>query len=62
MATNLHKKTLNLRRGDWEYLEERYSVRGLFASVVVRYIVSQHVDSLKVNDMVMEDLLKELDL
>jgi len=38
----LHKKTLNLRKGDFEYLSERFPKKG--ASVVIRQLVSKFVD------------------
>ena len=43
----LHKKTLNLRRGDWEYLEEQYAPRGLQVSTIIRHLISCRVDALR---------------
>lgn len=62
MKTKLHKKTLNLRRGDWEALDNVYSAKGLSVSTVIRYVVSQHVDRLKVDQMEAEELMKEINL
>ena len=58
--TKYHKKTFNLRRGDWEVIKEKYLEKGILPSVVVRYIISQHVDALKVDDAVVESLLEEI--
>lgn len=56
----LQKKTLNLRKGDWDYIEEQYSARGVQVSTVVRYLVSLHVDALKVGEMDLDELMAEI--
>lgn len=43
----LQKKTLNLREGDWDYIESCYKQRGVDTSVVVRTIVSDFVDRMR---------------
>lgn len=47
MPDKLQKHTLNLREGDWEYLETVYSRQMTPVSAVVRKIVSTYVDGLK---------------
>lgn len=42
---NLHKHTLNLRAGDWDYIESLVSGQGISASLVVRNLVSKFVDA-----------------
>ena len=46
----LEKKTLNFREGDFEYLDRVYQPRGTPVSVLVRRLVSLHVDGLRSND------------
>ena len=43
----LHKHTLNLREGDWDYIESVYLPKGLATAVVIRTIVSNLVDRLR---------------
>ena len=52
MKADLQKHTLNLRLGDWAYLESVYKVNGLDTSVVIRTIVSKHVDDLRAKEEV----------
>ena len=40
----LQKHTLNLRAGDYEYLDSLFGSQGLKAAVVIRTIVSRSVD------------------
>ena len=42
----LEKVTLNLRKGDWEALQEWCETRPTKPSIIVRKIVSRYVDSL----------------
>lgn len=42
---DLEKKTLNLRRGDWDFIESICRPRGIPTSVGVRTIISQYVDA-----------------
>lgn len=42
--SDIEKKTLNLRRGDWDYIESIAHPQGLPTSEVVRLIVSNYVD------------------
>lgn len=53
----LHKKTLNLRAGDWEYLESVYGLRGVPTSILVRRLVSRHVDDLRKRETPVPDNL-----
>lgn len=43
----LQKHTLNLRLGDMDYLLEVYSPKGVSPSLLIRRLVSQHVDQLR---------------
>jgi len=56
----LRKKTLNFRDGDWDYLEEKYQAKGLSVSVVIRAIISRHVDALKIGELDLDELLEEI--
>jgi len=47
MKADLQKHTLNLRQGDWAYLESVYKPNGVDTSIVIRTIVSKQVDKLK---------------
>lgn len=44
---DLQKKTLNLRQGDWSYLDSIYESQGIPTSYIVRNLVSQFVDGIK---------------
>ena len=44
MDDNLEKKTLNIRRGDWDFLESICRPNGIATSVAVRTIISKFVD------------------
>jgi hypothetical protein len=50
MKADLQKHTLHLRLGDWDYLASIYKLQGLPTSVVVRTIVSRHVDELRTQE------------
>ncbi len=41
---DFHKVTLNLRPGDWDYIESIYKPNGIATSLVVRTLVSNFVD------------------
>ena len=41
----ISKHTLNLRAGDWDYIESIYKPRGIATAVVVRSLVSRFVDA-----------------
>lgn len=45
MDDDLEKKTLNLRRGDWDFIESICRPRGIPTSVGVRTILSNYVDA-----------------
>lgn len=44
MKTAIKKHTLNLRSGDWDYLESMYKPNGIATAVAVRTILSNFVD------------------
>ena len=50
MSSNLQKHTMNLREGDMAYLESVYKVQGIAPSLIVRSLVSTHVDKLKAKE------------
>lgn len=41
---DLQKHTLNLRRGDWDYIEALCKPQGLATSEVIRILISNFVD------------------
>lgn len=43
----LHKHTLNLRAGDYTYLDQVFGPSGVPAAVVIRQLISNHVDYLR---------------
>lgn len=45
--SKIQKKTLNLRAGDWDYIESIYGAKGIPTSHIVRKIVSRFVDNLR---------------
>jgi hypothetical protein len=44
---DLTKHTLNLREGDWDFIESCYKPRGIPTAHVIRSIVSNFVDKLQ---------------
>lgn len=44
MPDELQKHTLNLRRGDYDYLQQVFASQGIPAAVAIRRIISRHVD------------------
>lgn len=44
---DLEKKTLNLRRGDWAYMESVLGPTGVHTSTFIRLLVSRRVDELR---------------
>lgn len=44
MKADIQKHTLNLRSGDWDYIESMYKPNGISTSVVVRTMISNFVD------------------
>lgn len=44
---DIEKKTLNLRSGDWDYIESIAKPQGLPTSEVIRLLVSNYVDGKK---------------
>lgn len=59
--TDLHKHTLHLRAGDWDYIAARYSPKGHHTSAVIRSVVSRFVDALKEQDE-RADIKMDIDL
>ena len=46
----LQKHTLNLRAGDWDYLDSVFASQGISTSTVIRRLVSQTVDHLRTHE------------
>lgn len=44
MKADIKKHTLNLRAGDWDYLESMFKPNGIATAVAVRTIISNFVD------------------
>ena len=44
MRADLRKHTLNLREGDWDFLESIFKPNGIPTAVAVRTIISNFVD------------------
>ena len=58
----LERKTLNLRQGDWQYLDQQFTSKGISVSVLIRYLVSRYVDSLLANEITSADIMEEFEL
>ena len=50
MKLPLTKVTLNLREGDFDFLQSVYHAAGVGASTVVRALVQKHVDELRAKE------------
>jgi hypothetical protein len=48
--TNIQKHTLNLRAGDWDYIESVAKPKGIATSEVIRALVRDLVDRWKKNE------------
>lgn len=46
-AERLEKKTMLLREGDWDFLTDYYQPKGVTTSLLIRELVSSHVDKLR---------------
>lgn len=57
---NLQKHTLNLRRGDWDYLESVFDPQNVSTSLVVRQIISKTVDHLRAQETPLDFSLGDL--
>ena len=44
IKTDIKKHTLNLRNGDWDFLESMFKPNGIATAVAVRTIISNYVD------------------
>jgi hypothetical protein len=62
MKGDFEKKTLNLRPGDWEYLESIYKPNGIATSLVIRTLISQHVDAARAKETKLEMPSVEMEL
>lgn len=57
---DLEKKTLNLRRGDWDFIESICRPRGIPTSVGVRTIISNYVEANRPQNQPIVDLETDL--
>ena len=46
----LQKHTLNLRAGDWDYLDSVFASQGIATSTIFRRLVAQTVDHLRAHE------------
>lgn len=46
----LQKHTLNLRAGDWEYLDSVFAPQGISTSTIIRRVVAQTVDHFRAHE------------
>ena len=44
MRDDITKHTLNLRAGDWNFLESMFRPKGVPTSIIIRTLISQYVD------------------
>lgn len=44
MKTSIKKHTLNLREGDWDFLEAMFKPNGVATAVAIRTIIANYVD------------------
>jgi hypothetical protein len=49
-STDLHKHTLHLRKGDWDFIESICRPNGIPTSVTIRVLVSNFVDEQKAKE------------
>lgn len=47
MRADIRKHTLNLREGDWDFLESIYKPNGIPTAVAIRTLISNFVDKKK---------------
>lgn len=58
----LQKHTLNLRKGDWDYIDTVCRPQGVATGLLVRTIISQYVDNLREREAASSEPLPRLDL
>ena len=58
--SNLERTTVNLRMGDYAYIQEYAQGRGIPASLVIRFIISEFVDNSKRDPSAMDGLIDEV--
>ena len=56
------KTTINLREGDYAFIQGFAKRRGLPAALLIRHIVAQYVDNFKRDPNSLEELLDEVTL
>lgn len=56
----LQKHTLNLRRGDWDYLESVFGAQNIPTSIAVRSIISKAVDHMRAQESPADFSITEL--
>lgn len=58
MSHDFQKHTLNLRRGDWDYLTSILEPSSIHTSVFIRNLIARQVDALRANESSAEVTLK----
>lgn len=58
-SEKLEKKTMQFRKGDWDFLTDTYQPRGLTTSRLIRDLISDHVDKLRAAQSKLPDLKME---
>lgn len=56
MKSDIKKHTLNLRAGDWDFLESIFKPNGIPTAVAVRTIISNYVDQKRAAEPRQHDL------
>ncbi len=54
------KRSVNFRKGDLEALANRYKAMGVSSGMVIRHLVSKHVDAMNTDPSVIEELKEEI--
>jgi len=62
MKADLQKHTLNLREGDWDFLESIFRPNGIPTSVAVRTIISNYVDKKRIEQEAIKNETPDLDV
>ena len=50
-SDDITKHTLNLRAGDWDFIESIFKPRGVATSIVVRSLISKFVDDRRQSEL-----------
>ena len=56
----LEQTTINLRKGDYAFIQQEAARREVKASLLIRYIIATHVDNWKRDPAIIQDLLEDI--